>query len=50
MGKNLFFFHHTHAEGSVDEESLSKYNTFEVILAINHDNCLFNGALFDRSR
>jgi hypothetical protein len=30
MGKNLFFFHHTHAEGGADEESMSKYNTFEV--------------------
>jgi hypothetical protein len=32
MGKNLFFFHHTHAEGGADEESMSKYNTFEVTL------------------
>lgn len=31
MAKNLFFFHHTHAEGGDEEESMSKYNNFEVM-------------------
>jgi hypothetical protein len=48
MGKNLFFFHHTHAEGGVDEESLSKYNTFEVLLVLNHNGAIANCALLDR--
>ena len=39
MGKNLFFFHHTHVEGGVDEESMSKYNTFEVTLLSGRDHC-----------
>ena len=30
LAKNMFFFHHTHAEGGTDEESTSKFNTFEV--------------------
>lgn len=44
MGKNMFFFHHTNAEGGADEESMSKYNTFEVI-----DTSLFRGPTADIS-
>lgn len=32
MAKNMFFFHHTHAEGGENEESMSKFNNFEVSL------------------
>jgi hypothetical protein len=35
MGKNMFFFHHTHAEGGDEEESMSKYNKFEVSHVLN---------------
>jgi len=48
MGENLFFFHHTHAEGGVDEESLSKYNTFEVLLVLIYDPSIANYALLHR--
>jgi hypothetical protein len=37
MGKNLFFFHHTHSEGGTDEETMSKYNTFEVTMLLGYD-------------
>jgi hypothetical protein len=37
MGKDVFFFHHTHAEGGAEEDSMSKYNLFEVIFLI----CLY---------
>ncbi|KAG8778184.1 hypothetical protein FRC16_003941, partial [Serendipita sp. 398] len=32
LARNIFFFHHTHAEGGADEESMSKYNTFEITM------------------
>lgn len=34
MGKDMFFFHHTHEEGGAEEESMSKYNTFEVVFLL----------------
>ncbi|KIM23243.1 hypothetical protein M408DRAFT_264970, partial [Serendipita vermifera MAFF 305830] len=30
LAQNMFFFHHTHPEGGENEESMSKFNTFEV--------------------
>ena len=30
LAKNMFFFHQTHAEGGANEESMSKFNMFEV--------------------
>ncbi|KAG8833026.1 hypothetical protein FRC17_000149 [Serendipita sp. 399] len=32
LARNIFFFHHTHAEGGADEESVSKYNAFEITM------------------
>ncbi|PVF97899.1 P-loop containing nucleoside triphosphate hydrolase protein [Serendipita vermifera] len=39
MGKDVFFFHHTHREGGNEEDSMSKYNIFEVDMIkglVNH--------------
>lgn len=34
LAKNMFFFHHTHAEGGMDEETMSKFNIFEASMII----------------
>ncbi|KAG8833029.1 hypothetical protein FRC17_000152 [Serendipita sp. 399] len=32
LARSLFFFHHTHPEGGAEDESVSKYNTFEITM------------------
>ncbi|KAG8751519.1 hypothetical protein FRC14_007810 [Serendipita sp. 396] len=32
LARNIFFFNHAHAEGGGDDESMSKFNTFEITM------------------